>query len=75
MSASSASSPTSLRARRDGHDHDMSGPVNDDDSEPRVTIGESAVGEDEDDAPTGLPPEERRSGPTVDDEPETQETG
>ena len=43
-------------------------------STPRVTIGESAAGEDEESAPSGLPPGEQDS-PTVDDEPETQETG
>jgi hypothetical protein len=43
-------------------------------SETRVTIGESAGGENAESAPSGLPPGEQDS-PTVDDEPETQETG
>jgi hypothetical protein len=47
----------------------------DDDSEPRVPIGESAADEDEDDAPSGLPPERERSAATVDEDPESQETG
>jgi hypothetical protein len=46
-----------------------------DDEEPRVSIGESAADEDEESVPTGLPPDERRRGATVDDDPETQETG
>jgi hypothetical protein len=43
--------------------------------EPRVPIGEAAAGEDEESAPTGLPPEGRRRARTVDEDPETQETG
>jgi hypothetical protein len=46
-----------------------------DDAEPRIPIGESAAAEDEDAVPTGLPPEHRRRGATVDEDPETQETG
>jgi hypothetical protein len=46
-----------------------------DDDPPRVPIGESAASEDEDSAPTGLPPEEQRRSPTVDEDPESQETG
>jgi hypothetical protein len=48
-------------------------PRDDDDAEPRVPIGESAA-EDED-APSGLPPEPARRAPTVDEDPESQETG
>jgi hypothetical protein len=46
-----------------------------DDDPPRVPIGESAAGEDEESAPTGLPPEAQRRSATVDEDPETQETG
>jgi hypothetical protein len=48
-------------------------PANDDPS--RVPIGESAASEDEESAPTGLPPDEQHRSPTVDEDPETQETG
>jgi hypothetical protein len=51
----------------DASDHDDPGR--------RVPISESAPDEDDAPAPTGLPPEQRRRGQTVDDEPETQETG
>jgi hypothetical protein len=45
-----------------------------DDPGNRVTIGEAAADEDgSEPIPTGLPP--GRRGDTVDDEPETQETG
>jgi hypothetical protein len=47
----------------------------DDDDEPRVPIGESAADEDEDDAPSGLPPAPRQRAATVDEDPESQETG
>jgi hypothetical protein len=47
----------------------------DDDAERRVPIGESATDEDEGDAPSGLPPEPKRGAPTVDEDPESQETG
>jgi hypothetical protein len=45
----------------------------DDDAERRVPIGESAAGED--DAPSGLPPEPTLGASTVDEDPESQETG
>jgi hypothetical protein len=48
-------------------------PCADDDAERRVPIGESAA--DEDDAPSGLPPEPAQDAATVDDDPESQETG
>jgi hypothetical protein len=57
------------------HGHPDSDPEAADDPETRVPIGESAAGEDDATAPTGLPPEQRRRGQTVDDDPETQETG
>lgn len=47
----------------------------DDDDEPRVPIGESAADEDEDDSPSGLPPASRKHAATVDEDPESQETG
>jgi hypothetical protein len=53
----------------------MQRPSRGDDDPPRVPIGESAAGEDEDSAPTGLPPEAHERQPTVDEDPETQETG
>lgn len=40
-----------------------------------MPIGESAATEDEESAPSGLPPEERRRAANVDEDPETQETG
>jgi hypothetical protein len=43
------------------------------DDERRVPIGESSS--DEDEAPSGLPPERRRRAATVDEDPESQETG
>ncbi len=47
-----------------------------DDDAPRVPIGDSAAdADDADDAPSGLPPEQQRRAPTVDEEPESQETG
>ena len=49
-------------------------PQDDDDAGRRVPIGDSASDEQEE-APSGLPPHPRRRGPTVDDEPESQETG
>jgi hypothetical protein len=45
-----------------------------DEDAPRVPIGDSAAGEGDSPAPTGLPPERRRRQ-TVDDDPESQETG
>jgi hypothetical protein len=53
----------------------MPRPPHADDDEPRVPIGESSADEDEDDAPSGLPPEPRHRAPTVDEDPESQETG
>jgi hypothetical protein len=46
----------------------------DDDPETRVPI-EEASEQDEESAPTGLPPEQQDRGRTVDDDPENQETG
>jgi hypothetical protein len=46
-----------------------------DEPEPTVSIGESADDVDEESVPSGLPPEQRRRGQTVDDDPESQETG
>ncbi|MDX6621165.1 MAG: hypothetical protein QOK36_3551, partial [Gaiellales bacterium] len=40
-------------------------PRADDADERRVPIGEAASGEDEVEAPTGLPPEQRLRAPTV----------
>ena len=45
-----------------------------DEDAPRVPIGDSAAGEGDAPAPSGLPPERRRRQ-TVDDDPESQETG
>jgi hypothetical protein len=50
-------------------------PHADHEPERRVPIGDSAADEDEDDAPSGLPPEPARRAPTVDEDPESQETG
>ena len=46
-----------------------------DDPPARVPIGEAAATEDERSAPSGLPPEEAQRGSTVDEDPESQETG
>jgi hypothetical protein len=55
------------------HEQPDTDPEAADDDPPRVPIGESAA--EDATAPTGLPPEQRRRGQTVDDDPERQETG
>jgi hypothetical protein len=55
------------------HEQPHTDPEAADDPPRRVPIGES--GGEGAPAPTGLPPEQRRRGQTVDDDPEGQETG